>query len=355
MTTWTPVSRNAEHAVNRARPLLWPSLALAVTICLAALAGTAQAANPRETEAAKLFFAGQYPDALKIYVDLAVATGDPAYMCEIGRCYSRMGKPEEASRNLRDCLSQATLTPKKKREFQALQTEVELARAAPPPPPTNATMAAPQGPAAPPPGWTPAPAAGAAAPGYPAAPPPGYAPAPGQAAAPGQPSYPGAPQAAPGYPQGPAPGAGGPPPGWAPPAQGQSLPPAAPPAAGTGSDNQLAASSDAGKREGGGGGWMTPTAYVVGSVGVLAAAGGVAAGLMAKGKFDDVSKEYNDAKYKNAKTLNTVQYIGYGVGAVGIGTAITLFLLAPDASESHAAGGFHLIAAPDSVGLAGTF
>jgi hypothetical protein len=370
MTTCPTLSPVPEHAVGRigrARGQSSWLVALAAAVAITSLAGGAQAANPRETEAAKLFFAGQYPEALKIYVDLAVATGDPAYMCEIGRCYSRMGKPEEASRNLRDCLSQATLTPKKKREFQALQTEVDAARAANSSPPA----AAPPGPGGagaptPPPGWTPAPAAPGAG-GYPqGGPPPGYAPAAGQ---PGQPSgqtlqpglpgqYPGAPPPAGGYapgtnPSGQPGAAAGPPPGWTPP-PGQQGMPGAGPAAGAPADNALAAGSQAPSSDGGGA-WMTPVAYVAGSIGVLSAAGGVVAGLMAKSKFDEVGKEYNDAKYKNGKTLNTIQYVGYGLGAVGIGTAITFFLLAPSASESHAQAGFHLIASPDSIGLGGTF
>jgi hypothetical protein len=368
--TLSPVPEHAVGRIGRARGLSSWLVALAAAVAITSSGGAAQAANPRETEAAKLFFAGQYPEALKIYVDLAVATGDPSYMCEIGRCYSRMGKPEEASRNLRDCLSQATLTPKKKREFQALQTEVEAARAANAGPPAAAPVppgAGGAGAPTPPPGWTPAPAAPGAG-GYPqGGPPPGYAPAAGQPAQPpSQPlqpglpgQYPGAPPpTAGGYAQGTNPGqagaAAGPPPGWTP-APGQAMPPAgAAPAAGAPADNALASGSET-RGSDGGGAWMTPVAYVAGSIGVLSAAGGVVAGLMAKSKFDEVGKEYNDAKYKNGKTLNTIQYIGYGLGAVGIGTAITFFLLAPSSSESHAQAGFHLIASPDSIGVGGTF
>ena len=335
--TFAPVSPNHESAsgwARQARALVVTAMALSLT--LLALASEAQAANPRETEAARLFLNGQYPDALKIYVDLAVATGDPAYMCEIGRCYSRMGKPEEASRNLRDCLSQAKLTPKKKREYQALQAEVEASRVAQPAGPPPGYGARP--PAGPPPGYQPAPGY-PPPPGYGAAPPPGYPPAQG-------PAYPPNPN-----PAGGQVAAGGPPPGYPPAGQ---LPAGAPPAtAGAPADNQLNANSE--PRAEHKGSWMTPTAYVVGGVGVLATAGGVVAGLLAKNKFDEVAKEYNDAKYKNGKTLNTLQYVGYGIGAAGIGTAIILLILAPSSSESHAASGVTVVASPTSVGLAGTF
>jgi hypothetical protein len=327
-------------------------------------AGRAEAASPRETEAARLFFGGQYPEALKIYVDLAVATGDPVYMCEIGRCYHRMGKLEEASRNLRDCLTQAQLSPKKKREFQTLQTEVEAARkaAAPPQqpiaavPPGYPPQAAPP-PAGPPPGY------GAPPPAYPPqGPPPGYPPQ-GQAyPPPGQPQAQGYPP--PGYP--PAPGApapgqpGAPPPGWgAQPSQPTGAPPAgvaAPtelggpgaPVGNVGVGAQAQAPSQ-------GGGWMKPAAFIAGGVGLVGVSVGAFSGYTANKKFDEVAKEYNENKEKNAKTYNQLQFVGYGLGALGLGAAVVLFILAPSSDEHAAADRLQIIASPQSIGVAGRF
>src|SRR5687767_5026112 len=94
-------------------------LALAVLVTLA-IAPTARAADPRETAAARQFYAGKYEEALASYVDLAVSTRNPVYMCEIGRCHYRLGRTDEAVKNLRDCLAQAQLEPQKRREFRAL-------------------------------------------------------------------------------------------------------------------------------------------------------------------------------------------------------------------------------------------
>jgi hypothetical protein len=339
---------------------------LAAGLCATALLGpvpAAHAASPRETEAARLFFAGQYPDALKIYVDLAVATGDPVYMCEIGRCYHRMGKLEEASRNLRDCLTQAQLAPKRKRELQTLQAEVEAARKAgtpapgvpaPPPgypPPATAAPTAPPPPAGPPAGPPP---------GYPAAGPPGYPPQ-GQPAYPPQaqgyppPGQPGPGQPPPGYPPaGYPPGAGAPPPGAPPPGWGQP-PPGQPMDMGAPAGQVAAQPEEAPKKSGGA--WMKPTAFVAGGVGLAAVGFGVYSGLTASKKFDEVSKEYNENKHKNAKTYNTLQFLGYGAGAAGLGAALVLFLLAPSDDASGQARGNHLqiIASPESIGLSGRF
>lgn len=423
--------------------------------------GAAEAASPRETEASLLYASGKYADALKIFMDLAVATGDPIYTCDIGRSHYRMGQLDEASKNLGNCLRQAKLSPKKRRELVMLKAEVESARklaAAPgeapaPGPGGHATgggvvpgagavgagaggYPAQPGYAAPPPGYGPpagapgrppgAPAQAAGSgypppPGYPAQPgyptQPGYAPRPGAQA---QPGYPAQAQGAPGYgpPGSPQPPAGyqaqgQPPQGYA----GQPGYPARPPSAPAGYPVQPgyppppavsyppgyapggaqapgapqsgaspspfasapAATQSAGRPQlsptpppsfsrgqgdltatlppsaGGGGGWMKPTAYTVGTIGVLAAAGGAGAGYLAKSKFDKVEREYNESRYKNAKTYNLLQYVGYGVGAVGIGTAITLLILAPDSSDTAANHNLNLVASPSTLGLAGTF
>ena len=107
-------------------------------------------------------------------------------MCEIGRCHYRLGRTDEAIKNLRDCLAQAKLDAKKRREFRALLTELEsgqpTAQAALGPPPPGAPPRGAQGqtPRRPPPGGAspaapgcPRPAAGGAAAGAAPGPRPG--------------------------------------------------------------------------------------------------------------------------------------------------------------------------------------
>src|SRR5687767_15719430 len=77
------------------------------------LAVPAQAADPREKEASRLFFNGKYQEALAVYVDLVVDTSNPQYVCEIGRCYHRLGNLVEARRNVKECLTPAKLTAPK--------------------------------------------------------------------------------------------------------------------------------------------------------------------------------------------------------------------------------------------------
>jgi len=298
-----------------------------VVLSLVAAAG-AGAAPAREKEASRLFFSGKVQEALAIYVDLVVETGNPIYMCEIGRCQQRLGHLVEARRNVRECLAAAKLTAAKKRQFQAVLAEIEAAAKTPAAPsaavpvaPAVATPAAPApDPLAPP--ATPAPppssasAATPAAEAAPAAPPP--------------------PPAAPPVPAQPA---------WDPGPYGQYGPPPA----------HLRQGADA--PAAGRGAWMRPTAYVAGAVGLLGVGAGVYSGLTAKKKFDQVVRIYDDEAYKDGKRFNTYQYIGYGVGAVGLGTALTLFLMAPGADQPQAsqARGLAVVVGTDNLAVAGRF
>jgi hypothetical protein len=321
-----------------------------------ALVSPARAADPRETAAARQFYAGRYEEALASYVDLAVTTRNPIYMCEIGRCHYRLGRSDEAARNLRDCLSQAKLAPKKRQEFRALLAEVEsqaqagaAGQAPPAPPPAPGA----------PPAW--APPAGAPS-GPPPGPPPGYPGAPQGAAqqVPGGPPPPAAYPGQPGVPQMPPPGAypppgmqpgpgqaAAPPPGWGypqqPPPGGQYGPPGPPPG-----DVNAGMPPSGGSKTG---------AFVVGGIGLAGLAAGGAFAYLANNAFSEVEREYNADKEKSGKTYNMLQFVGYGVGAAGLTTALILFLRSGSDSSQAAAGssGLALDIRPDGIGLRGRF
>ena len=71
----------------------------------------AQSADNREPRARELFAAGQYSDALDIYIKLYSETTHPTYMRNIGRCYQNLGQPEKAISSFREYLRQAKDLP----------------------------------------------------------------------------------------------------------------------------------------------------------------------------------------------------------------------------------------------------
>ena len=97
---------------------------LASLFIVSVAAGTAVAADKRDTEAAKLFYEGNYEGAVKLFIALALETKNPAYMCNIGRCYARLGRVDDAINNIRDCLAQAKLDPRKRTEYQGQLDEL---------------------------------------------------------------------------------------------------------------------------------------------------------------------------------------------------------------------------------------
>jgi hypothetical protein len=98
--------------------------------------------DPRQVEADRLFYAGRYDEARQLYETLAGESGNPAYLCNIGRCNARLGLYDIAIRNMGDCLTRAQLHPHKRVEYEArlrnLYVERQMMAAAPPgtlPPP----------------------------------------------------------------------------------------------------------------------------------------------------------------------------------------------------------------------------
>jgi hypothetical protein len=328
------------------RPNLCLSLLAAGVLGSAVLvSSSARAADPRETAAARQFYAGKYEEALASYVDLAVSTRNPVYMCEIGRCHYRLGRADEASKNLRDCLAQAKLDARKRREFRALLTELERGPAAgappaaPPPPPAYAAPTGQAAPPAPPPPPPPAylgPAQGAAPPPAPA---PSYPPPPATADAAPMPPAGYAPSGAP-----PA-QAGPPPPGW-----GYAQQPAPPPLGQPG--QPLSAAADVSASVGGEGGSKTG-AYVVGAVGLAGLLAGGGFTFLANKTFNEVEREYSADKEKTGKRYNLLQFVGYGVGAAGLATAVILFVRSGGSAEPSARLSLELH--PAGIGLRGRF
>jgi len=325
-----------------ARSLPWAAVLLSSCLLLLGLACPAQAASPKEKQATRLFLQGKYQEALDIYVDLAVSTSNPIWKCEIARCQRRLGNVRDARFNVSECLASAKLSPARRQGFEQLQAEIDAEIAGVP-----LGGAAPA--AATPPAPGPNTGGSAAGPGQPTAIEPAT---PGQIGQPasGQP-YPGQPPGWPGPPQGAPAGAGAP--------AGNATPYPPPPGDSMGQQppntNLYAAPAASGDSEKG---WMRPAAYVAGAVGITAAAGGALAGYYSQKKFDEVETQYNDARHDNAKKLNTFQFVGYGVGAVGLGAAVVLFLLEPDGepSEGYAKGGLRLAPmGPAGLVVAGRF
>ena len=77
-------------------------------------------------------------------------------------------------------------------------------------------------------------------------------------------------------------------------------------------------------------------ALVIGGVGVAALAMGGVFSYLASSNFSDVEKKYDGGKYDDAKTYSTMQFVGYGVGAAAIVTAVILLATGKDEHQSVA-------------------
>jgi surface antigen len=77
-------------------------------------------------------------------------------------------------------------------------------------------------------------------------------------------------------------------------------------------------------------------AWVLGGVGVAALVSGGVCTLMATSRFSDVEKKYDPGKESDGKAFATAQWIGYGVGAAAVTTAVILAVTAKNASGTVA-------------------
>ncbi|MEA2696869.1 MAG: Anaphase-promoting complex, cyclosome, subunit 3, partial [Myxococcales bacterium] len=119
-------------------------------VVFATAAGTA-AADEEEVElrGRTYFAAGQYQQALDIYVKLYAETLHPTYMRNIGRCYQRMGEPDKAIQAFREYLRKASsLDTKQRAEVERFIAEMEELKwqrqQAPHPPPAPGVLPAPE-------------------------------------------------------------------------------------------------------------------------------------------------------------------------------------------------------------------
>jgi hypothetical protein len=149
-----------------------PGLVLVVGLVLGALTtgeGSVHAADKTELKAREAFAAGKYDDALELFAKLYAETLHPVYLRNIGRCYQKMQKPDQAIDKFREYLAkEKKLSADERGEIEGYIKEMEdlktaqarqASQAQQPPPVTP--VAPPPGNNAPPPTWTPPPTTGA--------------------------------------------------------------------------------------------------------------------------------------------------------------------------------------------------
>jgi tetratricopeptide (TPR) repeat protein len=96
-------------------------------VALVTAAGTAAADEEAvEIRGRTYFAAGQYQQALDIYVKLYAETLHPTYMRNIGRCYQNMGEPDKAIQAFREYLRKApSVDTKQRAEVEHFIAEME--------------------------------------------------------------------------------------------------------------------------------------------------------------------------------------------------------------------------------------
>ena len=81
-------------------------------------------------------------------------------------------------------------------------------------------------------------------------------------------------------------------------------------------------------------------AVVIGSVGVLAVGGGVAMGVHASSLSTEVSNDakmgaYSQSKFDSGERAQTLEIVGYSVGAAALITSAILYYLGADSGQAH--------------------
>ena len=269
-------------------------------------------------EAMRFYKAGNYDDAAKVFLKLSIAYPDMlVFVRNLGACYYYMQRFEPALSNLRDYVHRKKdIAPDDRAEVEGWIGEMERRRdqaataaAAPAPAvaPAQAATEAPTVSAAAAPAAAPA-AAGAPTPA-PSAAPTGYPPAETQPAYPQAPyAYPPAPQGYPSAYQAP-----------------QSYPPgygSSPPADGTYPPAGVAVPDPAAQPQPSSGGARKTVAWILGGVGVGGVVAGVYCSAMALDRFSTIETKYDPSVEKEGNSFAKAQWVGYGVGAALITTAI---------------------------------
>jgi tetratricopeptide (TPR) repeat protein len=109
--------------------------AMLITVVLAAAfvdgggrlaAAAAAGAEDQDLRARKLFAAGDYRQALEIYVNLYAETLHPTYLRNIGRCQQNLGEADKAIGSFREYLRKAKdLSPAQRQEIEGHIAEME--------------------------------------------------------------------------------------------------------------------------------------------------------------------------------------------------------------------------------------
>ena len=89
-------------------------------------AAAATGAEDQDLKARKLFAAGDYRQALELYVNLYAETLHPTYLRNIGRCQQNLGEADKAIGSFREYLRKAKdLSPAQRQEIEGYIAEME--------------------------------------------------------------------------------------------------------------------------------------------------------------------------------------------------------------------------------------
>jgi len=127
-------------------------LAVIVSAGLVVASGPALAAplDKRELEARADFAAGRYQKAVDTFAQLFADTGDPLYLRNIGRCYQKMKRAQEAIDSFQEYLLKGkNLSQSERQEIEGYVKEMQALKASEAPPPAPAPAVTPPAPSAP--------------------------------------------------------------------------------------------------------------------------------------------------------------------------------------------------------------
>jgi hypothetical protein len=275
-------------------------------------------------EAMRFYKAGNYDDAAKVFLKLSIAYPEMlVFVRNLGACYYYMRRFEPALSNLRDYVHRKKdIAPDDRAEVEGWIGEMERLRDQAATAPIAAT-AAPAATAPPTSSVAPAALSGLTEPAAPSssssssssAYPPAY-PQPPYAYPLGQASPP------PGYPS----GYTSPPPGYG----------TAAPVDGTYPPAGVTAPAAKPQPQPSSGGARKAVAWILGGLGVGSAIAGVYCTVTALDRFSTIEKKYDPSAEKEGNTLAKVQWVGYGLGAALITTAIIVGVSGGESSPSVA-------------------
>lgn len=254
-------------------------LALSCSLFAARAEAAPVAIDEREVEARRDFAEGRYKEAIHLFAELYAQSADPIHLRNIGRCYQKMRRPDEAIANFHDYLAKARLTADERKEIESYIDEMEAlrrkrgsGRAEPTP---DATVAAVPAPTSPPP------------------------------------------VASPSVPVGPAVAAA----------------PVAPAPVGASTTIAVEPESRAPLHGGGRPGFRT-AGIVVGATGAVLLATGVVFGLATRNASNEVSHDFNPNRDLWGPRYEALQFVGYAAGAIGLLTGASLYWYGSESRET---------------------